>query len=236
MKEPSAKLAIISLIAAAILFVTFDHYYTSKNCTELIIKNSSRQDSVLVIVTLQSPTSVVGLFGIKHTIGSSSKGYFYAHKGILYKSNYRKALPGFVISFQADNLPCEVAVQQGWPTGINVFEGSVNVPYEVFDISCMDGENCILRSTVSDTVNWATGDGGYFRNFRKAENIWPLINNVDIRGVFPYRCTDCKDRKAPVPENCFGLRDSCSTARTCQVARTKHNGGSILIEYISSTK
>ena len=181
--------------------------------TNLTIKNSSTEDSVLVYVTIQSPNSVVGLFGIQasDTIGSCSKGTFYAHKDILYSSYDSTALFGVVISFGGDNLPCQVAVPLGFTTGINIFECSINTKFESFDLSCEDGMNAMLKVSVSDTINWTTGDGDNIAVFDTARNVFPLRNNVNIRGVFPYRCTDCVDLGKAVPQNCFNLPDACST-------------------------
>jgi hypothetical protein len=203
--------------------------------TNLTIKNSSKQDSVLVYVTLQSPNSVVGLFGIQaaDTIGSCSKGTFYAYKDSSYSSSDSTTLLGVVISFDGDNLPCQVAIPLGFPTGINIFECSINTKFESFDISCEDGMNSMLKVSVSDTVNWTTGDGVNQQNFDSTKNVFPIQNNINVRGVFPYRCTDCIDLGAAIPENCLNLKDTCSTYRTCQAARTGNNGGTILIEYLS---
>ena len=205
--------------------------------TTIELKNSSTEDSVLVYLTLQSPNSVVGLFGIKDvdTIGSKSKGTFYAKKNITYTLKQNKPVLGAVISFNGDNLPCQVATQQGFKTGINIFEFSINIPYEVFDISCEDGVNSIIKASVS-SKGWQTGQGSYVKTFRSATNKFPLEKNLGIRGVFPYRCTDCIDLGKAIPENCFDLKDTCNGQRICQVARTKKNGGVITIEYLSKVK
>ena len=201
--------------------------------TNVCIKNSSKEDSVKVYLTIQAPNSVVGLFGITDTIGSCSKGYFYAYKDSSYTTSLNGPLLGAVISFVGDNVPCQVAIPLGFKTGINIFEFSINVPFEVFDISCEDGVNCVLKSSVSDTL-WTTGDGVNIARFDSAQNRISVGGNVGIMGVFPYRCTDCKDTGSAVPMNCFNLRDTCSPVRTCQVARTGNNGGLITVSYKGS--
>ncbi len=201
--------------------------------TNLSVKNSSKQDSVLVYVTLQTPNSVIGLFGIQDTIGSCSKGTFYAYKDSVYTSDLSGPLEGVVISFGGDNLPCQVAVTQGYPFGINIFECSINTHFEVFDISCEDGVNSILRTTVSDTINWSTGDGDFQQTYITSQNTFPIEKNLNIPGVYPWRCTDCIALGTAIPQNCFGLKDTCNINRICQVARTNNNGGNILIEYVS---
>lgn len=203
-----------------------------KDSTTLVVRNLSNERSVKVYVTLQAPNQVWGMFGIKDTI-SVSKGWFYADAGVVYEETQSKELLGVVISFGGDNLPCQVAVPLGYDTGINIFECSINTKFETFDISCEDGCNAVIRTTVSDTVNWSTGDGQFQMGFRSAENKCLLQDNLNIRGVFPYRCTDCVDKGAAVPQNCFGLRDTCNTQRICQVARTGKRGGKIYIDYVS---
>lgn len=199
--------------------------------TQVVIQNKSK-DSILVYLTIQAPNSVIGIFGITDTIGSCSKGTFWAYSDSSYSSNLSGALQGAVVSFVGDNLPCQVAVTQGFPTGINIFEFSINIPFECFDLSCEDGMNSMLRVSVSDSVNWASGDGQNQQVFDTLRNVFPLINNVNIRGVFPYRCTDCIDLGTAIPQNCFNLHDTCSTFRTCQVQRTNHNGGVIVVRYL----
>lgn len=201
--------------------------------TNVCITNNSDEDSVLVYVTLQNPSSVVGMFGITDTIGSCSKGTFYAYRDSVYTTNLKGSLCGAVISFGGDNVPCGVAISQGFKTGINIFEFSINVPYEVFDISCEDGVNCVLKSKVSDTL-WSTGDGVNIARFDSAENRIEVGSNLGIRGVYGYCCTDCILPGKAIPENCFNLRDTCSPIRACQVARTNHNGGVITVIYKGS--
>lgn len=201
--------------------------------TVVTIRNSSAADSVMVMVTIQAPNSVVGMFGIqaKDTVGSCSKGFFFAHKDSSYTAFRSEATLGAVVSFNADNWPCQVSIPKGYRWGVNIFEYSINTPFEVFDLSCEDGVNCIIKVSVSDS-NWTTGDGTHIQPFYTAENTFPVQNNVNIPGVFPYRCTDCKDTGTAVPQNCLNLKDSCSTFRTCQVARTNQPGGTILVEYL----
>lgn len=230
-------LIIISLCIAAVIILVTDKCkpVPTTDYTDLVVTNCSDVDSVKVYLTLQAPNSVVGLFGIRasDTIGSCSKGFFYALKDSSYSSGTAATLLGVVLSFVGDNDPCQVAVPKGFLFGINIFEGSINTPSECFDLSCEDGVNSMLRTRVSDTINWATGEGDYVETFRSAENTFPLIKNIGIRGVFPYRCTDCIDLGKAIPENCFNLKDTCNTQRICQVARTGHIGGKIHIDYIS---
>lgn len=230
-------ITVLAIVGASVYFLREEpkEKQATSNYTNVCIKNSSDEDSVLVYVTLQAPNSVVGVFGIQagDTIGSCSKGTFYAYRDSSYTTNLNGPLCGAVVSFVGDNVPCGVAISQGFKWGINIFEFSINVPYEVFDISCEDGINCIIKSKVSDSL-WTTGDGVNEAKFDSTQNRIEVGSNVGIRGVFPYRCTDCIDLGKAIPENCFNLRDTCSQVRTCQVARTMHNGGVVMVIYKGS--
>lgn len=237
MKKLVSILLVLSLTVAGLCIWFLEKPNTKPSTpifTSIQLSNTSKEDSVKVYLTLQAPNSVVGIFGIQasDTIGSCSKGFFYALKDSVYYSNDTSALLGVVISFGGDNWPCQVATTKGFYTGVNIFECSINTKFESFDISCEDGVNCIIGASVSDTNNWTTGDGDFIKNFRSAQNTFPIIKNIDIRGVFPYRCTDCKDLGKAVPENCFNLPDTCSAERTCQTARTSHVGGTIFVNYM----
>jgi hypothetical protein len=202
--------------------------------TNILIKNSSNEDSVKAYLTLQSPNSVVGMFGIKasDTVGSKSQGYFYAKKDSTYYSNYSGELLGFNISFDTPPMSCTGAIVSGYPNGINIVEGSVNCDYESFDISCVDGVNCEIKTSVTDTINWKVGMGKEIKGFVSAQNKIGIAKNCNIAGVFPYRCTDCiQINPKNIPANCFDLPTDCSGQRNCQVNRADKKGGELLIEY-----
>jgi hypothetical protein len=232
MKKLILVLAVALASCTSSTTVTETCTVTDSTSTNLVITNNSQEDSVKVFVTLQSPNSVIGLFGITDTIGSCSKGYFYAYKDSSYYSNTTATLLGVVISFGGDNLPCQTAIQQGFYTGINIFECSINTPFESFDISCEDGVNSIIQVSVTDSLNWTTGDSIYQQTFLCTQNTFPIEKNINIRGVFPYCCTDCIRLGSAVPENCFSLPETCDSVRTCQAARTNNNGGTININYL----
>jgi len=230
------SLSIIWLFILAFSCETSTEIYSSSN-TEIELINKSSEDSVKVYLTLQAPNSVVGYFGIKpvDTTGSKSQGFFWAKKDSIYYLRPTIALYGFNISFGSSPLPCDQAVKNGFPTGINIVEGSINCDYESFDISCVDGVNAILRTSVSDTVNWTTGVGVLNKPFHSAQNNIYLDSNYNIRGVFPYQCSDCIDiNPHNVPKNCFDLPANCNTDRICQVNRVNHKGGTLKIEYLGS--
>jgi hypothetical protein len=242
-KQTKIRLAIIGscLVVLAIFYGFISCSSTNElygeNYTQIEIQNNSKLDSVKVYLTIQAPNSVIGLFGIKpaDTTGSKSQGYFWAKKDSSYFLDCQTTLYGFNISFGSVPLPCDQAVKKGFPTGLNIVEGSINCEYESFDISCVDGVNSVLRTSVTDTVNWTTGTGNMNKPFRSAQNNIYLDSNYNIRGVFPYRCSDCIDiNPHNVPKNCFDLPANCNTDRICQVNRVNHNGGTIKIEYLGS--
>jgi hypothetical protein len=230
------------LLLATILIATFSScesevneiFYEIQNSgsTNIQIVNKSQTDSVKVYLTLQSPNSVVGMFGIEDTTGSKSQGYFYAVKNKSYYLDSDLALFGWNVSFETPPMSCSGAIDNGYPNGINIVEGSINCEFEVFDISCVDGANCVLRVSVSDTIDWSTGNGTNQQRFMSVENSVDLQLNCGRRGVFPYRCSDCiRINPNNVPANCFDLPLNCSSERVCQVARTNNKGGVITIEY-----
>lgn len=215
--------------------------------TDVIIKNSSKLDSVQVFVTLQSTESIVGKFGMdssnfnpatKNKDGSpvKCKGVFWAKKDSLYHLGYTATLYGAVVSFGADNYACDAAISHGWLYGVNIFEFTVNTPStgnESTDLSCLDGLNSYLKLTVSDTVNWIAG-GKIFKN--PAENKWPLKDNCGIVGVFPYHCDNCIDTVKPPHPICFPLTGcSDNPVNNCQLDRATVRGKNIKCEFLGFT-
>jgi hypothetical protein len=201
--------------------------------TTLTVKNSSKKDSVKVFLTIQQPNSVVGMFGIKpaDTI-SRSQGYFYAKRDSSYTLDHPTALYGWNISFEHQPVNCWQAIDAGYNSGINIVEGSINTEFEVFDISCVDGTNAIIKVSVSDSINWTTGLGNYIETFKSTQNA-SFANNCNIRGVFPYRFNSCNQvNPKDAPPTCWKIAVPCSSDSICQVARTGHAGGNILIEYL----
>lgn len=173
------------------------------------------------------------MFGIKEsdTIGSKSQGFFYAKRKTKYFLESKGELFGINISFDSPPLSCEQAVLNGFSSGINIFEASINCDYESFDISCVDGVNAKLQVIVSDS-NWNVGVDKYVEKFNSTENILDLENNVNLKGVFPYRCSDCIDiNPHNIPKNCFNYPENCSEERICQVNRYKSKGGIIYLNY-----
>ena len=139
----------------------------SSASTNIQIENLSDQDSVKVYLTIQSPNSVIGMFGITDTTGSKSQGYFFAKKNSSYFLNSSKSLYGFNISFEAPPMSCSQAISNGFLKGINIIEGSINCDYETFDISCVDGVNCIIKTSVTVTFYKHSGIIKLVGNLRK---------------------------------------------------------------------
>jgi len=235
-KRLNILIAFSSLGFIGMTFALIHHMMNEENVphetsyTDVTIQNVAK-DSVKVYLTLQSTDSVIGKFGIKETTGTNSQGYFYAMKDSVYHLNYSGPLEGWKISFEAPPMSCTGAIASGYPNGINVVEGSINIPYESFDIGCIDGINCIAKVSVTDT-NWTTGTGVNEEIFYSATNNLKHYSNLNVRGIFPYRCTDCIDiNPNNVPPNCFDLPEQLDTIRVCQVNRHAQNGGTIEIMY-----
>jgi hypothetical protein len=228
-------LVLIVLIIGVFSCESPSNQLTQTDYTNISVTNDSDIDSVKVYLTIQAPNSVVGMFGIQanDTTGICSQGYFYAVQDSTYYLDYSDELFGFNISFDSPPLPCNTAIEIGYLNGINIFEGSINCEFEVFDISCVDGVNSILNVSVSDTTNWSTGTKANKQTFLSTQNKLGIDSNLNIRGVFPYRCTDCIDiNPNNVPKNCFNKKIICNTDRICQVARTNKKGGLINVQYL----
>jgi hypothetical protein len=224
---------------------------STSSATDVIIKNSSELDSVQVFVTLQSQETIVGKFGMDSTNFNPNaknpdgtpvkcKGVFWAKKGIEYHLGDTATLYGAVVSFGADNYGCEAAIENGWESGINIFEFTVNTSSkgnESTDLSCLDGLNSYLKLTVSDTLNWISG-GEVFKN--PAKNKFPLQDNCGIPGVYPYHCDVCIDTLTPPHPVCFiwdNPSKSCSDnpVNNCQLDRATVRGGNITCEFLGFT-
>jgi hypothetical protein len=231
------KKTVVGIVIFASLVILTVWYINGKlNAvyTNLVVKNSSKEDSVLVFLTIQAPNSVVGMFGMTadDTLNCCSQGTFLAYKDSSYSSNVSTTVNGIVLSFAGVSGPCAQTIAAGFPTGINVFEGSINTPFESFDISIEDGMNAMMKVSVTDLVNWHYGDGAQYSTFDSVKTVFPIRNNVNLPGIFPYLCTNCINEVAPIPQNCLNLKDSCSIYTTCQTSRTYKNGGIILLEYL----
>lgn len=142
----------LTLIFCLLFIVAYSQVNKSKNnLTDVVIINSSEKDSVQVFLTLQYPNSVIGLFGIKEsdTIGSKSQGFFYAKRKTKYFLESKGELFGINISFDSPPLSCEQAVLNGFSSGMNIFEASINCDYESFDISCVNGAKNIMSKGIA---------------------------------------------------------------------------------------
>ena len=233
-KMKKAVIGILIFTLFILLAIWYINGKVNSTYTSLVVKNSSKEDSVLVYLTIQAPNSVVGMFGItaNDTLNCCSQGTFLVYKNCSYSSTVTTAVNGIVLSFGGVSGPCAQTIAAGFPTGINVFEGSINTPFESFDISIEDGMNAMMKVSVTDLVNWHYGDGAQYSTFDSVKTVFPIRNNVNLPGIFPYLCTNCINEVAPIPQNCLNLKDSCSAYATCQTSRTYKNGGIILLEYL----
>lgn len=231
--------------------------------TDVVIINNSELDSVQVFVTLQGSESIVGLFGMDssnittYCIDSiPCKGTFWAKKGVPYHLGDTSSMAGAIITFGADNQACSSAISNGWTTGINNFEFTVNTWYqggkviganESFDITLVDGVNSILKQTATstgpraDTLSpnfmcfWDFGVKDSLNNlvpFLSSENKPFIEENHNIPGVFPHGCDWCYKQFSP-PPTCFPIKcsDKWGQVNSCQTNRPGQ-GGMIICEFL----
>lgn len=244
--------------------------------TDVIIVNESDLDSVQVFVTLQQGENVIGLFGIteynpyprctytyKDSLGNildslgpcQNQGVFWAKKGIEYHLNDTLSVYGAIVTFGTYNQACQAAIQNGWETGVNSFEFTVNSWWqngkviggnESFDITLVDGVNSILNQSVTSFGKreiglvenfgsfWDYGlsdSKGNFIPFTESQNKWSIEENSNIPGVFPHGCDWCYRQYSP-PPTCFPVK--CSNEyeiNTCQTNRPGQ-GGIVTVKFL----
>lgn len=232
--------------------------------TDVVIINNSNLDSVQVFVTLQNKESIVGIFGMDSSNiltycapdSVPCVGSFWALKGVPYHLGDTSTMAGAIISFGAQNQACSSAIANGWETGINNFEFTVNSWWqrdtvlganESFDITLVDGVNCIIRqtatSTGSRTASLSPNFGAYW-DFGVSDSLGKLIpfttstnkpfieENVNIPGVFPHGCDWCYKQHLP-PPTCFPIKcsDKWPGVNSCQTNRPGQ-GGIVICEFL----
>jgi hypothetical protein len=228
--------------------------------TDVIIKNSSRLDSVEVYVTLQSTESIIGLFGMdstniyqtcmnikkKDTTYAPCIGKFWAKRDSSYHLGVTKPVMGAIITFGTMNMQCQAAIENGYISGINNWEFTVNCfnkkldsnatgGNESFDITLVDGLHCYIKQSVvaaigSKSSNWTYGDQS---PFIKSGNTWPMEKNVNIPGVYPYGCDMCYESQNPPKPLCFKVKcsDQYPGVNICQTNRAGQ-GGQVICEFL----
>lgn len=224
--------------------------------TDVQITNWS-DTAIQVFLTVQGipGNTPVGLFGIKpsDTLMGHTTGFFWLGKGET--RHYGSTLPGMglIVTFGAQNQNCEQAMSNGWPTGINNFEFTINCfdkhlnptatgGNESADITNVDGVNAILQYSV-DTLNgrigrkfWdysKTDSNGNLLMFGSARTSGKLHGDCNVPGIFPYDCDVCYASSPSAPTPCFpkpaGYNCSDSLAQpgnlyTCQINRPGQGG------------
>lgn len=245
--------------------------------TDVVIINDSDLDSVPVFVTLQEGEEVIGKFGITeynpyprckytYTDGDGvqrdslgpcqNQGVFWTRCGVEYHLGDTSPVYGAIVTFGTYNQACAAAIQNGWESGVNSFEFTVNSWWqndsvlggnESFDITLVDGVNSILEQSVTSfgprsnqkvpnfMSFWDYGLNDSFGNlipFTKSRNKWAIEENANIPGVFPHGCDWCYKQYSP-PPTCFPIK--CSTEwqiNTCQTNRPGQ-GGQVIVKFIS---
>lgn len=244
--------------------------------TDVVILNDSDLDSVQVFVTLQEGEDVMGKFGITtynpfprcrytyldkennkvDSLGPcQNQGVFWAKKGIEYHLGDSGSVYGAIVTFGTYNQACQAAIENGWESGVNSFEFTVNSWWqggkviggnESFDITLVDGVNAILEQSVTSFGKrelgmkenfgsfWDYGlsnSRGEFFPFTTSTNKWRIEDNANIPGVFPHGCDWCYKQHSP-PPTCFPVR--CSNEyeiNTCQTNRPGQ-GGIVMVKFL----
>jgi len=237
--------------------------------TDVVLINNSQLDSVEVFVTLEHGNSIVGKFGmtkanIYDTINCycppenlPCKGSFWAKKGVPYHLGDTTILNGVLVTFGAWNRECQLAIEDGYPNGLNNFEFNVNTWWqkgkvtgniESFDITLVDGLHCILRQTATSTGP-RNSDGlhpnfGAFWDFGPKDeygNLIPFITStngptlatcINIPGVFPYGCDHGNYSQKPPTPICFPIKCSDKWGLNASQTNRQGQGGRVTCEFL----
>lgn len=222
--------------------------------TDVTVTNWS-DSSVMVFLTVQGGSSPAGLFGIEKwdTLPGGTTGFFKLRKGET--RHYGSTLPGMglIVTFGAQNQNCQQAISNGWTTGINNFEFTINCFDKVLnptatggnesaDITNVDGVNAILQYSVDTTEGtigrkfWdysKTDANGKLLMFGSAHTSGQLFGDCNVPGIFPYDCDICYEVSPEAPTPCFTFPDgyNCSDSLaqpgnlyTCQINRPGQGG------------
>lgn len=221
--------------------------------TDVTIRNSS-DTIVQCFLTVPSTDSPVGKFGISSDSLNAGKttGWFWLKQGEVVHLNSTIPSMGYIITFGAQNAPCSQSTQQGWLTGINNFEFTLNCfdttlnkgctgGNESADITNVDGVNALIGYQV-DTAEgkigrkfWdysLTDSTGELFHFNAITSSGQLFGDCNKPGIFPYDCDVCYAHSAQAPTPCFplpvGYNCSYTLAQgnlyTCQINRPGQGG------------
>jgi len=189
---------------------------------------NSTKDSVQMFLTINSPAdstwvqSVDGIFGIP--VGSGLQGSVWLKPNDTLSYTPTLQFSGNV-SFGTGPQNCP---SKSWPTGVNIFEWSTNVPKganEGLDLSCIAGVNCIMHIDLIGGPDWLAND----TSVRTIENK-AFMNNTGIYGVFPYGCTNCTNTDGK--QDCQTPSETPNTEKICTPTRAAdQKGGKIRITF-----
>jgi len=189
---------------------------------------NSTEDSVQMFLTINSPAdstwvqSVDGIFGIPAGSGLQGSVWLQPNDTLSYTPTLQ--FSGNV-SFGTTPAQCPT---ESWPTGVNIFEWSTNVPKganEGLDLSCVDGVNCIMHIDLIDGPDWIADT----ISVRTIENKF-IGGNTGIPGVFPYGCPGCTNTDGKAA--CQTPNETPNTEPICTPTRgTDQKGGKIRITF-----
>jgi len=231
---------------------------TISEFTNVSVTNNSA-DNVQCFLTVPGGDSPIGKFGISSDSikPGGTTGWFWLKKGQTANLNSTKPAMGYIITFGDQNQNCSQAIANGWPTGINNFEFTINCwdktsnpsatgGNESADITNVDGVNAIIGYSVDTTSSvgrkyWdysLTDDSGKLLMFESVKNSGELFGDCNVPGIFPYDCDVCYTHSIDAPKPCFEFpkdykcSDSLAQGKlyTCQINRPGQ-GGTIKVEF-----
>ena len=189
---------------------------------------NSTKDSVQMFLTINSPAdstwvqSVDGIFGIPTGSGLQGSVWLEPNESLSYTPTLQFS-GNVAFGTGPQNCP-----SNSWPTGVNIFEWSTNVPEgfnEGLDLSCIAGANCIMHIDLIGGPDWLANG----KSVRTIENKF-IGGNTGIYGVFPYGCTNCINTNGKDP--CQTPNETPNTEKICTPTRAAdQKGGKIRITF-----
>jgi hypothetical protein len=208
---------------------------TTPKTTGLEITNTSRTDTVLVYLTLNSTSKFVnnvnGIFGITSTDTLQGNFYLDPLKTVSYTST--KPLSGNV-SFHQPPTNCPYIGTTLYEFTLNN-AGTVSKAQETVDISCVAGVSSRGQILLTKGAEWT--DNVDKTPIKTIENL-SLYHNTGISGVFPFGCTNCINTKGTPKCKATPTFATPNTKNLCNVQRSADSSGGIVrityIEEVSS--
>lgn len=226
------KLLLIAIICFVLGF-TIVKYVLHNPCTKLRIVNQS-DSAVTVWITLgategclqhanQIPyvTDTIGGLVGSFILPAGDSTIDYSPIGLGFNGN---------LSFNTQPINC---ASEQFPTGVNIFEFIINNgfqagnPQNTVDISCVAGENCMLKAYLSGGSVWNAGP-----TVPSVDSIYngEIGLNKGKVGVYPFGCDTCTGAKTPPA--CDSTSVDKQTQSICNVQRNAKGSGGGLVKVV----